>query len=110
MPFITLPLLDEALNIQSTPYWVDDGIPEDVEYTVGAWKQGSGIYNSFYGKKHTKETKALWKKNRTAWNKGKRGLQKDTPKVTSKKHIRRTCTKCGKTMNNANIFRWGHSL
>jgi hypothetical protein len=44
--------LNELFGIEGDMSVLDDTIPEDAEYTVGAWKQGSGIYNSFYGKKH----------------------------------------------------------
>ena len=44
--------LNELFGIEGDMSVLDDTIPEDAVYTVGAWKQGSGIYNSFYGKKH----------------------------------------------------------
>ena len=50
--------INELFGIEGQYVWSDDidVIPEDAEYTVGVWKQGSGIYNSFYGKKHTGKT------------------------------------------------------
>ena len=47
--------LNELFSIEGQFEYPDDinVIPEDVEHTAGVWKQGSGIYNSFYGKKHT---------------------------------------------------------
>jgi len=56
--------INELFGIEGQYVWSDDidVIPEDAEYTVGVWKQGSGIYNSFYGKKHTEETKEKMRK------------------------------------------------
>lgn len=48
---IYFPKLAEALGIPDHPM-IDEGIPEDAVYFS---TQGSGEFNSFYGKKHTGE-------------------------------------------------------
>ena len=105
MPFITLPLLNEALNIQSTPYWVDDEFPEDSE-------RGWGTPLGTKWGPMSKETKQLMSKNHTKCWRGKTLSSEHREKIRQTKLAMPdvTCSSCGKTMKKPNFIKYNHTL